>query len=308
MISVLATCLLLASQVLCERCEQGGLQHCTCLNVSHSELQCPDRGRHQFVYQTVISEAAEMRRLECSPGVDTSILEDIEVSQVGEQSVSVSLVGCTSHRLCTPVLPVSFSFRSLFYQFFSSFSYTYNKGKAIKHLDLIGCTALENPESLGKIRDITKAEAISLFRYEDDLTGMVFKKYIFSKKRQTKESRNSTNQRNFEGINVDLSERSIAAVSHDAFWSCVTDSYHIEMLNLSHNSLPGLPSGFFPNSTFSTTKYLDLSFNLLSSLRNNIFQNFTSVADLNLAGNRLKVLANGIFQNNPLEVMIFLSC
>ena len=298
---------LLLSSVLAEPCLQETLHHCTCVNVSHSELQCPDTDLQQFLFQTEMSEGREVRRLECGPGVERSVLEEIQESQVGQQSVSVSMVGCTTHRLCTPVQRVTFSLQSFIYHIFSSFSYTYTKGNTLKHLDLIGCTALENPESLETIKNITKAEAVSVFHLTPGLggRGRLFKKYIHFQKRQRSEMRNSTNQRTVEGINVDLSGREIARVSQDAFGSEVTNIYHIEMLNLSHNSIHQLAHGFFPNSTFTNTKYLDLSFNLLSSLEQTMLQNLTSLADLNLAGNRLQVLSEGIFVNNPLEVMLY---
>ena len=258
------------------------------MDVSPRQLQCPDPALQQFVYQREVSEAAEMMRLECRPGAGKEILEDLELSKVGDVSVSVKMIGCSTSRVCTPVLFslesfISSSLDSLFSYTFS-FSYTYTKVKALKDLDLIGCTDLENPESLWKIKSLTKAEAISLFHYEGDQTKRAFKKYIYFPKTQWKVIQNSTNQRNVENINLDLSEKEIVQVSEDAFWSEVTNGYGIEMLNLSHNSIQELPQGFFPNSTFSNTKYLDLSFNRLSTLGNYIFENFTSVADLNLAG------------------------
>ena len=293
--------LLLPSLLLCQPCQHGKLPHCTCLNVSQSELQCQDETNQQFVYQSQVSETLEVMSLQCGRNVDASILESMARSQLGEQTVSVKMVGCDGERLCTPVQPPTFSIQTLFYDFFSFFSYTHTKGRVLKDLDLIGCTHLENIGSLDKIKNITNAEAINIFHISKDQRERTFKKYIYF---PTIERRwpNSTNQRQIEGINVDLSERSIVKLDKNAFWS--EESYQIEMLNLSHNSISEIDESFFPNSTFSTTKYLDLSFNKLSSLRTNVFQNLTSVADLNLAGNKLTVLSNGIFVKNPLEVRI----
>ena len=107
-----------------------------------------------------------------------------------------------------------------------------------------------------------------------------------------------------EGLNIDLSERSIFKVNKDAFWIENSDiQFQIEMLNMSFNKISELELGMFPNSTFRNTKYLDLSYNQITNLDDNIFENLTSVADLNLAGNNLKVLHNDIFINNPLEVL-----
>ena len=80
-------------------------------------------------------------------------------------------------------------------------------------------------------------------------------------------------------------------------------------LNLSKNHITKIPLEFFPNSTFSNTKYVDLSENDLTSLEKNIFENLTAVEDLILAGNKLKELPAEIFANNPLEVknQIFIS-
>ena len=46
--------------LLAQRCHQDTLHHCTCLNVSHSELQCPDTNTQQFLFQTLITEAEEV--------------------------------------------------------------------------------------------------------------------------------------------------------------------------------------------------------------------------------------------------------
>ena len=273
------------------------------MDVSPSELHCPNPALQQYVYQ---SEAAEVTRLECGPGAGREILEDLELSKVGEVGVSVKMIGCSTTRVCTPVL---FSFESLISSsldslFSFSFSYTYTKAKTLKNLDLIGCTDLENLESLWKIKEITKAEAINLFHYEGELTKRAFKRYIYYPKTHWRVIQNSTNQRNVENINLDLSQKEIVKVSKDAFWSEVTNSYQIEMLNLSHNSIQELPQGIFPNSTFSNTKYLDLSFNILSTLGNNIFENLTSVEDLNLAGSLLICLIKyiaSIFGRKPTQ-------
>ena len=291
----------LSSLVACQTCRHGSLHHCTCVNVSHTELQCQAEANLQFVYRSLVKETSELRSLQCGPGVEApgAILESLEASQVTDRSVSVKMVGCNKERFCTPVQPLTFSIETLMREVrdfsislisFSFFSYTHTKGKVLKDLDLIGCTHLENMESLEKIKNITKAEAINIFNLGGThRTVKTFRKYIYLPR-----------VRQMEGLNVDLSERFIVKLERNAFWSGV--SYQIETLNLSHNSIDSLADGLFPNSTFSTTKYLDLSFNRLSHLQTNVFQNLTSVADLNLAGNRLTVLFDGIFEHNPLEV------
>ena len=93
-------------------------------------------------------------------------------------------------------------------------------------------------------------------------------------------------------------------IEKQAFWKENSEiPFQIEMLNLTYNRINQLPVGMFPNSTFRYTKYLDLSFNQISKLEGNIFENLTSVRDLNLAGNKLKILSDGVFSNNPLEVI-----
>ena len=47
---------LLVSALQAEPCLQETLHHCTCVNVSHSELQCPDTDLQQFLFQTEMSE------------------------------------------------------------------------------------------------------------------------------------------------------------------------------------------------------------------------------------------------------------
>ena len=289
LVLVLAT-----SLVTSQTCHHGHLHQCTCVNVSHTELTCQEEADTQFVYQSLISQTSELRSLQCGPSVDPTLLESMEHSEVGRQTVSVKMVGCNQERFCTPVQPVTFSIETLYYDIVSFFSFTHTKGKVLKDLDLIGCTHLESRQSLDRIKNITKAEAINIFRFGPDQREKIFRKYI------PRGERNSTSQLQIVGINVDLSERSIGKLEKDAFWSEV--SYQIETLNLSHNSIDSLAEGLFPNSTFSTTKFLDLSFNKLSHLQPNVFQNLTSVADLNLAGNRLTVLFDGIFEHNPLEV------
>ena len=104
-----------------------------------------------------------------------------------------------------------------------------------------------------------------------------------------------------ESINIDLSNKSIYQVEKDVFWAEEND-YGIEMIDLKHNSIGELPFGFFPNTTFRMTKYLDLSHNNLTTLNKDIFENLTAIEDLILVGNKLKELSDGIFANNPLEV------
>lgn len=295
-ILLLLALLLVSPLAHCQTCQDGHLHQCTCLNVSHTDLTCQQETDTQFVYQSLVSPTEKLRSLQCGPHVDPNVLESMERSQVGRQTVSVKMVGCNQERFCTPVLqPVPFSIEPLLYHFVSFFSFTHTKGKIIKDLDLIGCTHLENGDSLDKIKNITNAEAINIFRFGPNQTEKTLMKFIYFPGAE----RNSTNQIQILGINVDLSGRSIGKLEKDAFWSEV--SYQIKTLNLSHNSIDSLAEGSFPNSTFSTTKFLDLSFNKLSHLQTKIFQNLTSVADLNLAGNRLTVLYDGIFDHNPLE-------
>ena len=294
--------LLLPSLLSCQPCQSGHLPHCSCLNVSQSDLRCQVEADQEFVYQSQVSETLELTSLQCGQNEASSILESVARSELGQQTVSVKMVSCNGETFCTPLQSPTFSIQTLFYDFFPFFDYTHTKGKVLKDLDLIGCTHLENMVSLDKIKNITNAEAINIFHFGKDQTEKTFKKYIYFPSVE-REGQNSANQRQIEGINVDLSERSIVKLDKNAFWSEV--SYQIEMLNLSHNSISEIADSFFPNSTFSTTKYLDLSFNKLSSLQTNVFQNLTSVADLNLAGNKLTVLSDGIFVKNPLEVRIF---
>ena len=260
-----------------------------------------------------MSESSEVMSLSCQPGVSRTVLEDIEVSGVAGQTVSVKMVGCeTEHkfhgnqtdaemiRLCTPVKQVSFLSR--FLNFFS-FSYTYTKGQSLKELDLIGCTDMENSEDFTRIKTMTNADAVALFSLDGETRIKTFKKYIYyGKYSDVRKNINTTKQLKPEGLNIDLSGRSISKVNQDVFWTESYNHFEIEMLNLTSNMITDLPLGMFPNSTFGNTKYLDLSHNLIPELRSNIFENLTSVADLNLAGNRLKILSDGIFINNPLEV------
>ena len=188
---------------------------------------------------------------------------------------------------------------------FFSFSYTYRKGQSLKELDLVGCTDMENSEDFIRMKTMTNADAIALFSEEGEKKIKTFKKYIYyGKYPNARKKTNTTKQLKVEGLNIDLSERSISKVNKDAFWSETVDhSFQIEMLNLTYNKISNLPLGMFPNSSFGNTKYLDLSFNQITELPSSIFENLTSVADLNLAGNRLKILSDGIFINNPLEVI-----
>ena len=303
----------LTSWALASDCHHGDLHHCTCVNVTQPLLSCPPATRELFVYQSLMSESSEVMSLRCQPGVSRKVLEDIEVSGVAGQTVSVKMVGCETEnalhgnqthtemiRLCTPVKQVSFLSR--FLNFFS-FSYTYTKGQSLKELDLIGCTDMENSEDFARIKTMTNADAVALFSLDGENKIKTFKKYIYSRKNINTTSK----QLKSEGLNIDLSDREISKVNKDVFWTESYNHFEIEMLNLTFNSISDLPLGMFPNSTFGNTKYLDLSHNQISELQSSIFENLTSVADLNLSGNRLKILSDGIFINNPLEVGI-LSC
>ena len=303
----------LTSWALASDCHHGDLHHCTCVNVTQPLLSCPPATRELFVYQSLMSESSEVMSLRCQPGVSRKVLEDIEVSGVAGQTVSVKMVGCETEnalhgnqthtemiRLCTPVKQVSFLSR--FLNFFS-FSYTYTKGQSLKELDLIGCTDMENSEDFARIKTMTNADAVALFSLDGENKIKTFKKYIYSRKNIN----TTTKQLKSEGLNIDLSDREISKVNKDVFWTESYNHFEIEMLNLTFNSISDLPLGMFPNSTFGNTKYLDLSHNQISELQSSIFENLTSVADLNLSGNRLKILSDGIFINNPLEVGI-LSC
>ena len=303
----------LTSWALASDCHHGDLHHCTCVNVTQPLLSCPPATRELFVYQSLMSESSEVMSLRCQPGVSRKVLEDIEVSGVAGQTVSVKMVGCETEnalhgnqthtemiRLCTPVKQVSFLSR--FLNFFS-FSYTYTKGQSLKELDLIGCTDMENSEDFARIKTMTNADAVALFSLDGENKIKTFKKYIYSRKNIN----TTTKQLKSEGLNIDLSDREISKVNKDVFWTESYNHFEIEMLNLTFNSISDLPLGMFPNSTFGNTKYLDLSHNQISELESSIFENLTSVADLNLSGNRLKILSDGIFINNPLEVGI-LSC
>ena len=290
-------------------CEHGTLPHCTCVNTTHDLLRCPEPGSRQlFVYQSLVSASSEVMALTCQPGLARTVLEDIEESGVAGQTVSVKMVGCSSGsgsemtRLCTPVKTVSFFSR--FLNFFS-FSYTYTKGQTLKELDLVGCTDMENPEDFERIKAMTNADAVTLFSVDRGRGTKTLKKYLYYGNYDTTINTDNSTQlfiSEYEGINIDLSERSISTINRDAFWTQNSNQFKIEMLNLTHNMISDLPGGMFPNATFGSTKYLDLSHNLITELRSNIFENLTSVADLNLAGNRLKILSDGIFSNNPLEV------
>ena len=303
----------LTSWALASDCHHGDLHHCTCVNVTQPLLSCPPATRELFVYQSLMSESSEVMSLRCQPGVSRKVLDDIEVSGVAGQTVSVKMVGCETEnalhgnqthtemiRLCTPVKQVSFLSR--FLNFFS-FSYTYTKGQSLKELDLIGCTDMENSEDFVRIKTMTNADAVALFSLDGENKIKTFKKYIYSRKNIN----TTTKQLKSEGLNIDLSDREISKVNKDVFWTESYNHFEIEMLNLTFNSISDLPLGMFPNSTFGNTKYLDLSHNQISELESSIFENLTSVADLNLSGNRLKILSDGIFINNPLEVGI-LSC
>ena len=303
----------LTSWVQASDCHHGDLHHCTCVNVTQPLLSCPPATRELFVYQSLMSESSEVMSLRCQPGVSRKVLEDIEVSGVAGQTVSVKMVGCETEnalhgnqthtemiRLCTPVMQVSFLSR--FLNFFS-FSYTYTKGQSLKELDLIGCTDMENSEDFARIKTMTNADAVALFSLDGENKIKTFKKYIYSRKNIN----TTTKQLKSEGLNIDLSDREISKVNKDVFWTESYNHFEIEMLNLTFNSISDLPLGMFPNSTFGNTKYLDLSHNQIAELESSIFENLTSVADLNLSGNRLKILSDGIFINNPLEVGI-LSC
>ena len=248
-----------------------------------------------------MSESSEVMSLTCQDNVSRSVLDIIQQSGVAGQTVSVKMVGCSRQEselmgLCTPVEEVSFFSR--FFNFFS-FSYTYSKSQTLKELDLVGCDDMENPDDFSRLIQMSDADAVALFSLTNKIK--TFKQYIYHghfRSSAAHKSRNSTVRHS--GLNIDLSQRLIDVVEVDAFSS--ENMFHIEMLNMTHNNIITLPLGFFPNSTFSFTKYLDLSFNKISSLPNSIFENLTSVADLNISANRLKVLSDGIFSNNPLEV------
>ena len=122
----------LTSRVLASDCHHGDLHHCTCVNVTQPLLSCPPATRELFVYQSLMSESSEVMSLHCQPGVSRNVLEDIELSGVAGQTVSVKMVGCETEsalhgnqthtemiRLCTPVRQVSFLSR--FLNFFSLF-------------------------------------------------------------------------------------------------------------------------------------------------------------------------------------------
>ena len=307
---------LTSSWVMASDCQHGELHHCTCVNVSQPLLSCPPASRELFVYQSLMSESSEVMSLRCQPGVSRTVLEDIEVSGVaGQTPVSVKMVGCETEneppgnqthtemiRLCTPVKQVSFLSR--FLNFFS-FSYTYTKGQSLKELDLIGCTDMENSEDFTRIKTMTNADAVALFSLDGEEKIKTFKKYIYYGKYSRKNINTTTKQLKPEGLNIDLSDREISKVLKDVFWTESYNHFEIEMLNLTFNTISDLPLGMFPNSTFGNTKYLDLSHNQIAELQSSIFENLTSVTDLNLSGNRLKILSDGIFINNPLEVGIF---
>ncbi len=306
----------LTSWVLASDCHHGDLHHCTCVNVTQPLLSCPPATRELFVYQSLMSESSEIMSLHCQPGVSRNVLEDIELSGVAGQTVSVKMVGCETEsalhgnqthtemiRLCTPVRQVSFLSR--FLNFFS-FSYTYTKGQSLKELDLIGCTDMENSEDFSRIKTMTNADAVALFSLDGEDRIKTFKKYIYYGKYSRMNINTTTKQLKSEGLNIDLSDRAISKVNKDVFWTESYNHFEIEMLNLTFNTISDLPLGMFPNSTFGNTKYLDLSHNQIAELQSSIFENLTSVADLNLSGNRLKILSDGIFINNPLEVGILL--
>ena len=239
-------------------------------------------------------------------------MNDIELVGVAGQSNSVKMIGCSAlngteiSRHCTPVISIS-GFFSTIWNFFS-FSYTYSKGKNPRVIDLVGCSDMENPASMNKIKTLTNADAVSLFDFEGKDRMKILKRYFYygndGAVLSTAEGSATKTMHKMKGINIDLSEKSIFKVEKEAFWE-EENKYNIEMLNLTNNEISEVPLGFFPNSTFSNMKYLDLSHNKLTSLHKDTFENLTSVADLILAGNMLMMLSNGIFANNPLEVNIF---
>lgn len=159
---------------------ESTLQHCTCVNVTHSLLSCPEQSRPMFVYQSLVSEASELLTLSCQPGVSRAVLDNIEMSGVAGQTVSVKMVGC-SHSdtgemmgLCTPVRTASLFSWSWVRNFFS-FSYTYTKGQALKELDLVGCDDMERPEDFSRLIEMTSADAVALFSLQPGDNSKTFK-------------------------------------------------------------------------------------------------------------------------------------
>ena len=158
---------------------ESTLQHCSCVNVTHTSLSCPEQTSPMFVYQSVVSEATELLTLSCQPGVSRSVLYNIEASGVAGQTVSVKMVGCSSDTeemigLCTPVKTASLFSWSWVRNFFS-FSYTYTKGQALKELDLVGCDDMERPEDFSRLIEMTSADAVALFSLQPSDNTKTFK-------------------------------------------------------------------------------------------------------------------------------------
>ena len=164
-------------------CQNSELHHCNCVNVSQPQLKCPEFTTEHFVYESIVSENSEEMILKCSQNVNRSILNDIELVGVAGQSNSVKMVGCSSgngteiSRHCTPVISIS-GFFSTIWNFFS-FSYTYSKGKNPRVIDLVGCSDMENPASMNKIKTLTNADAITLFDFEGKDRRKILKRYYY---------------------------------------------------------------------------------------------------------------------------------
>ena len=99
--------------ILCSsECLHGNLNHCTCVNVTHDLLTCPASMQPLFVYQSLMSESAEVMTLTCDHGVRRSVLNDIELSGVAGQTVSVKMVGCSVSSSQSSSTPTSVSLSS----------------------------------------------------------------------------------------------------------------------------------------------------------------------------------------------------
>ena len=169
-------------------CTTGRVTNCDCVDVTRDDLVCQATEMHHWTFESQLkadSETTEMT-LKCVEGGNETVLDELEAFGV-DRSASFKMVGCSDEtsqealtRRCTPVHSHSsgIGFLKRFWNFIS-FSYTYTSTATLRQLDLIGCTAVQEPENLMRVKTLMRVDAIRLFEFEGVDRQTTFVKFLY---------------------------------------------------------------------------------------------------------------------------------
>ena len=168
-------------------CTTGTVDNCNCVDVAQESLTCKPEEKSHWVFESQLksdSKTTDMT-LKCDSGINSTLLDHLESVGV-DRSASFKMVGCSSQTSdseetlrCTPVhSKEEIGLLKRFWNFIS-FSYTYTSTTTLRQLDLVGCTAIQEPESLERVKTLMKVDAIRLFGFEGVDRLVTFVKFFY---------------------------------------------------------------------------------------------------------------------------------